>query len=134
LARAGRDLGLLAATAKTGKDYSKFEARFLTSFFAGSGKFSHGLAALRAANSRGLVNASDGKGVFTESGCAGCHTLAAAGASGTIGPNLDDVKPLKPAVVEAVTHGLDTMPSFKGKLSAEQLQAVAQFVSQNAGK
>ena len=32
-----------------------------------------------------------GKKLFTgKGGCAGCHTLAAAGASGDIGPNLDD--------------------------------------------
>ncbi len=30
-----------------------------------------------------------GKQVFANSGCAGCHTLAAAGATGTVGPNLD---------------------------------------------
>src|SRR5262249_49429568 len=31
-----------------------------------------------------------GKTVFTgTAGCAGCHTLAAAGATGTVGPNLD---------------------------------------------
>lgn len=30
-----------------------------------------------------------GKSIFTSAGCAGCHTLAAAGATGTIGPNLD---------------------------------------------
>jgi mono/diheme cytochrome c family protein len=30
-----------------------------------------------------------GKSIFTSSGCAGCHTLAAAAATGTIGPNLD---------------------------------------------
>src|SRR5581483_6146907 len=31
-----------------------------------------------------------GKAVFTgTAGCSGCHTLAAAGATGTVGPNLD---------------------------------------------
>jgi mono/diheme cytochrome c family protein len=29
--------------------------------------------------------------VFSQNNCAGCHTLQAAGASGTVGPNLDDV-------------------------------------------
>jgi cytochrome c oxidase subunit 2 len=32
---------------------------------------------------------SAGAAVFTSAGCAGCHTLAAAGATGTVGPNLD---------------------------------------------
>jgi hypothetical protein len=35
----------------------------------------------------GDVNA--GKAVFTSAGCAGCHTLSQAGATGTIGPNLN---------------------------------------------
>jgi cytochrome c oxidase subunit 2 len=35
--------------------------------------------------------AAAGKAVFSQNGCGGCHTLADAGASGTTGPNLDDV-------------------------------------------
>jgi mono/diheme cytochrome c family protein len=35
-------------------------------------------------------NAAAGKTVFTDAGCAGCHTFEAAGATGTFGPNLDD--------------------------------------------
>jgi cytochrome c oxidase subunit 2 len=36
------------------------------------------------------ATAAAGKAVFTgTAGCSGCHTLAAAGASGTVGPNLD---------------------------------------------
>jgi mono/diheme cytochrome c family protein len=34
-----------------------------------------------------------GAQVFANNGCAGCHTLAAAGAGGTVGPNLDEVLP-----------------------------------------
>lgn len=36
-------------------------------------------------------NAALGKTEFTADGCAACHTFAAAGAKGTIGPNLDSV-------------------------------------------
>jgi mono/diheme cytochrome c family protein len=35
------------------------------------------------------TSAAAGKQVFTASGCASCHTLAAANATGTVGPNLD---------------------------------------------
>jgi cytochrome c oxidase subunit 2 len=35
--------------------------------------------------------AAAGKAVFTSAGCGSCHTLAAAGASGQVGPNLEDV-------------------------------------------
>ncbi len=35
-------------------------------------------------------DAEAGKDVFAAKGCGACHTLAAAGSSGTVGPNLDD--------------------------------------------
>jgi mono/diheme cytochrome c family protein len=61
-------------------------------------------------------------------GCGGCHTLAAAHASGTVGPNLDQLKPAYAAVVSQVTRGGGEMPSFSAKLSTAQIQAVAKFV------
>ena len=75
-----------------------------------------------------------GKAVFLSAGCTGCHTLKAANASGTVGPNLDQLKPSQPIVQHQVEVGGGVMPAFKGKLSDEQITAVAQFVSQNAGK
>jgi mono/diheme cytochrome c family protein len=74
-------------------------------------------------------NASSGKAIFASAGCASCHTLKAAGANGTIGPNLDDRKPSVDKVVERVTEGKGVMPSFKGQLTASQIQSVAAFVS-----
>ena len=76
----------------------------------------------------------DGKAIFAEAGCGGCHTLKAGGGSGNVGPNLDDAKPSKELVIERVTNGMGVMPSFKGDYSAEQIAAVADFVSKNAGK
>jgi cytochrome c6 len=75
--------------------------------------------------------------VFTELAqppCALCHTLEAAGAAGTIGPSLDELKPDKAKVLQAVRRGLGVMPPFADKLSAEQIEAVADYVSRNAGK
>jgi mono/diheme cytochrome c family protein len=69
-----------------------------------------------------------GKPVFASAGCATCHTLSAAGSSGTIGPNLDDKKPDYDLIVERVTNGKSPMPSFKGQLSDEQIHDVAAFV------
>jgi cbb3-type cytochrome c oxidase subunit III len=77
--------------------------------------------------------AEDGKAIFS-SNCASCHTLAAAGASGTIGPNLDEAKPDEALVRERVTNGKGVMPSFKGKLTDAQINAVAKYVSENAGQ
>ncbi len=73
-----------------------------------------------------------GKTVFANAGCSGCHTLAAAGATGTVGPNLDQVKPPAALVVDRVTHGKGAMPSFSGQLTKTQIDDVATFVSQAA--
>ena len=71
-----------------------------------------------------------GKTVFASAGCVGCHTLADANASGSIGPNLDDAKPDHDLVVERVTNGMGAMPSFKGQLSEQDIQNVAAYVVQ----
>ena len=76
----------------------------------------------------------DGKAIFASAGCSGCHTLAAAGASGNVGPNLDEAKPSKELAIDRVTNGQGGMPSFKGQLSEAQIEAVATFVADNAGK
>jgi len=77
----------------------------------------------------------EGKQIFTGSaGCGGCHTLADAGTSGNVGPNLDEAKPSKALAVARVTNGKGPMPPFKGQLSPAQIQAVAAYVSSAAGK
>ncbi len=75
-----------------------------------------------------------GKVVFLSSaGCTGCHTLADAEASGSVGPNLDATKPSSDKAVERVTNGQGVMPSFKGQLTEQQIQDVAAYVSSVAG-
>ncbi len=76
----------------------------------------------------------DGKQVFASAGCSGCHTLKDAGATGNVGPNLDDLKPSKAKVAHQVEVGGGAMPAFKGQLSDAQIQAVAAYVSSVAGK
>lgn len=71
--------------------------------------------------------------VFVASGCSGCHTLSAASATGTVGPNLDQAKPSKELVVDRVTNGKGAMPPFGGQLTPDQITAVAAFVSTSAG-
>ena len=69
-----------------------------------------------------------GKQIFMEQGCTNCHTLKAANATGTVGPNLDEAKPAYDLIIERVTNGAAPMPSFKDTLSEEQIQDVAAFV------
>ena len=75
-----------------------------------------------------------GKDVFlTAGGCGSCHTLADAGTSGTVGPNLDAASPSFDKAVEQVTNGGGVMPPFKDTLSEQQIQDVAAYVSSAAG-
>ena len=74
-----------------------------------------------------------GSAVFASGGCGGCHTLAAAHASGTVGPNLDQLKPDYQAVTAQVTNGGAAMPAFKSKLSAQQIADVAAYVVVSTG-
>jgi mono/diheme cytochrome c family protein len=78
-----------------------------------------------------------GSGVFASAGCGTCHTLAAAHATGTIGPNLDALKPDYRAVTAQVTNGGKpmggSMPSFKGSLSTQQIADVAAYVVDSTG-
>jgi outer membrane protein assembly factor BamB len=85
-------------------------------------------------SSASAVSVKAGMKVFDSAGCATCHTLAAAGSTGTVGPNLDQLKPSDSAVVTQVTNGGGGMPAFGGTLSKTQIQSVALFVSSVAGK
>jgi mono/diheme cytochrome c family protein len=85
----------------------------------------------------------EGKQLFATN-CGSCHTLAAAGTDGVIGPNLDDLlappsptppdpSTIKPRVLSAVEEGVaGRMPA--GILTGEQAETVANFVSQVAGR
>lgn len=79
------------------------------------------------------AQAPDGKALF-QANCAGCHTLAAAGASGTVGPSLDGLKPSLARVRAKVPVGGSVMPAFAGRLAPAQIEAIAQFVSSSAGR
>ncbi|NWO04812.1 MAG: cytochrome c [Alteromonadaceae bacterium] len=80
--------------------------------------------------------AEQGKQVFTQvaqPSCTICHTLSDAGSAGTIGPNLDELKPSRQQVINAVTSGVGVMPAFGGSLSEDQIQAVAHYVAEVTG-
>ncbi len=79
-------------------------------------------------------SAAGGKTVFASAGCGSCHTLADAGAAGTVGPSLDAARPSRELVVERVTNGQGAMPSFRGQLSPVEIEAVAGYVAASAGR
>ena len=69
----------------------------------------------------------DAKALFTEN-CGACHTLGAAGTTGTTGPSLDGGLPAS-AVEDAMVAGPGIMPEFGNELSAADRKAIAEFVA-----
>jgi mono/diheme cytochrome c family protein len=92
----------------------------------------------------GLAGATTGEQIFTAAGCAGCHTFSKAGATGNIGPSLNDLANspdvkgspedyVRQSIEDpnaVVTKGFQAgvMPSFKGKLTDKQIQALVQYL------
>jgi mono/diheme cytochrome c family protein len=99
----------------------------------------------------GLAQARTGEQIFTAAGCAGCHTFAPAGSNGDIGPSLDELasaagdrEPGTSAedyVRESLTNpeavlveGFgNAMPSYEGRLTDEQIQALLDYLLQTGG-
>ena len=74
-----------------------------------------------------------GGSVYGSAGCGSCHTLQAAHSTGTIGPDLDALKPDYRAVTAQVTNGGGQMPAFKKTLSTQQIADVAAYVVSSTG-
>jgi len=71
-----------------------------------------------------------GKDIFlNKASCSTCHTLKDAGSDGQIGPNLNDIRPEKIVVMNAVTNGIGVMPAYEGELSEDEIEAVSYYVS-----
>ena len=91
----------------------------------------------------GLAEAKSGEQIFTAAGCAGCHTFGPAGSQGNIGPSLDDLASaagdmppeefVRQAILDPdadVAEGFSSgvMPSFEGRLTDEQVQALVDYL------
>jgi cytochrome c oxidase subunit 2 len=84
----------------------------------------------------------EGKKVFADNGCGGCHTFKAAGTNGKIGPNLDEV--LKDKDAEFVKTSItdpnaeiasgfqpNIMPqNYGSQLTAKQIADLVAFLTQ----
>ena len=99
----------------------------------------------------GLAQAKTGEQIFTAAGCAGCHTFAPAGSTGTIGPNLNDLKAaaakfakgkppeeyVRQSILQPdafVVPGFsNSMPSFDGRLTDQQVQALVDYLLNSGG-
>jgi mono/diheme cytochrome c family protein len=78
-------------------------------------------------------DASKGGSVYSSAGCGSCHTLAAAHSTGTVGPDLDSLKPNYRTVTSQVTNGGAQMPPFKSTLSTQQIADVSAYVVKSTG-
>jgi cbb3-type cytochrome c oxidase subunit III len=90
-------------------------------------------AGLRGFTEAQAVSGTNGKQIFITK-CGGCHTLKDAGTTGTQGPNLDLLKPPFARIKSQVIKGGGIMPAFKGVLNDAQINAVAKYVADHAGK
>jgi mono/diheme cytochrome c family protein len=100
----------------------------------------------------GLAQARTGEQIFTAAGCAGCHTFAPAGSNATIGPSLDELASAAgdrepgTSAEDYITESLTTpdaflvegfgnaMPSYEGRLTDRQVQALIDYLlEQNGG-
>jgi mono/diheme cytochrome c family protein len=87
--------------------------------------------------------ADEGAALFDANGCGGCHTLAAAGSTGTVGPALDgalegrDEAYIEESIVDPnaeVAEGQppDVMPqTFGTELSPEEIDALVQYLAES---
>jgi mono/diheme cytochrome c family protein len=101
--------------------------------------------------SAGLAQAKSGTQIFTAAGCAGCHTFGPAKSSGTIGPNLNELKTQAAnmekgkSADEYIRESIEdpgafivkgypnAMPSFKGRLTDAQIKTLIDFLLQKGG-
>ena len=76
-------------------------------------------------------NPANGASLFSSSGCGACHTLAAAGSTGTAGPNLNQAKPALALIEFRVKNGGLDMPPFGSSLSNQQIADLATWIYQS---
>lgn len=94
---------------------------------------------------KSIPTSTDGKAIFQGS-CRACHSLADAGTSGTIGPDLDRVLPGQgaDAIKDSIVHPenvtspgfrRDVMPkNYESQLTPAQVDALAEYLARVAGK
>jgi len=97
-----------------------------------------------AAGPPAAAAADPGLAVWTEHGCGSCHTFAAAGATGTLGPDLAsnlkgmpaaDVKEsiVAPGAATAAGYTIGAMPEdYAARIPPEDLDALVGFLVANA--
>lgn len=99
----------------------------------GDSESSGGSSAAPTTEQSGSATAAEGQSLFVQN-CGTCHTLSAAGTNGNVGPNLDSAGVDYEEVRSQMINGGGGMPVFEGVLTDAQIDAVAEYVSENSGK
>jgi len=73
-------------------------------------------------------NPANGPSLFASAGCGACHSLAAAGSTGTVGPNLNTARPALALAEFRIKNGGLDMPPFDGQLSLQQIADLATWI------
>jgi len=107
----------------------------MTSVYAGVKGWARALLFCAATGASAQSGVDEGQKLFTQAAapaCAVCHTLARAGATGQIGPVLDELKPDAARVEKAIRNGIGQMPAYQN-LSDAQVRALARYVAAATG-
>ena len=96
---------------------------------AGCGSGRDGAAPPAPRSSAIAPGEADGRRIFVAAGCGSCHALRAAGTHGTNGPDFDTSERLDRAQLRSsLTEGANGMPSYAGRLTPRQMDAVTRFL------
>ncbi len=94
----------------------------------------------------GLEGATSGREIFIAAGCGSCHVFADAGTNGNVGPSLDELASaagdrgqgspeeytqesiLDPDAFTVDGYQSGVMPSYEGRLSEKQVQALTEYL------
>jgi mono/diheme cytochrome c family protein len=69
-----------------------------------------------------------GRDLFNGNSCSACHTLADAGSSGSVGPDLDNPNLTRDEIVNRIEMGGGPMPSFAGQISEADIGKLADYI------
>ena len=85
-------------------------------------------ARIQAPGGGGGAGGDEPRSLFTTN-CGSCHVLEKAGTSGAVGPNLDESQVTFEQAVQQIRNGGGGMPPFEGRLTDEQIRALARYVT-----
>lgn len=74
------------------------------------------------------IDAEAARDAFHTWSCSACHGLSDAGASGGVGPTLDNPKLTRDFIIDRIANGQGAMPSFGGQMSDEEIALLADYI------